>query len=231
MTDCERVGRYILYQTAGEYRFSADSLLLAPFASAAKGDAIADLCAGSGVAGFSALDKIGGEGRVDFYEINPVFCRLIERAAEENGISDRCGVLEGPLQGRATAAGKYDFVLCNPPYRAAARTALPGGEAERRAYYRAAAKTECALCFSELADAVRRILKAGGKFAFCYPIDRMSEAFAALETRGLAVKRVRFVCAAAGKAPYLFLAEAKKGAKPGLVAEPTVVLDDKEKTK
>ena len=65
-------------------------------------------------------------------------------------------------------------------------------------------------------------LRDGGAFCLVHRTERIAEIFAALRGAGLEPKRLRFVAFDPDSPPSLFLAEARKGARPGLAAEPTL---------
>ena len=66
-------------------------------------------------------------------------------------------------------------------------------------------------------------LKFGGRLALCNRADRLAEVLYTLKEGGLEPKRVQFVRGKAGAKPYLLLAEAVKGARPGTEILPDVV--------
>ena len=45
---------------------------------------------------------------------------------------------------------------------------------------------------------------------------------------GLEPKRLQLVQSKPGKAPYLFLLECRRGGKPGLAVEPTLIITDEQ---
>ena len=213
----EQVGRYCVFQSEGEYKFSADSLLLARFARVRPGERAADLCAGCGVVGMRALSD-EPSATCDFFELNPRLCDLIRAAIDENGLSGRCAVFPGRVQdAQRERYGAYTLLLANPPY-------FPARESTED-FYRAAARTECALALSELTDTAARLLAPGGVFALCHRADRAAEVIAALEGRKLAVKRLQFAASGRDKPPYLVLIEAKKGARPGVRVLPALITE------
>ena len=69
-----------------------------------------------------------------------------------------------------------------------------------------------------------RLLRSGGRFCLCQRPQRLAEVFAALRGAGLEPKRLRLVQHDAVGAPGLVLLECRRGGKPGLRAEPTLLL-------
>ncbi|MBR0063151.1 MAG: tRNA1(Val) (adenine(37)-N6)-methyltransferase, partial [Oscillospiraceae bacterium] len=76
----------------------------------------------------------------------------------------------------------------------------------------------------DVADAAARLLGDGGRFAFVYPAQRLSEAMTALTLRRLEPKRLRLVQARLDARPSVFLMECVKSGRPGLVVEPALIL-------
>ena len=74
-----------------------------------------------------------------------------------------------------------------------------------------------------MADCAARLLRDGGKFFLCHRPEHLSRVFCALSAAGLEPKRLRFVKKSPQAAPWLFLCEAQKGRKPGLVILPDLL--------
>lgn len=220
----EQLGKYCVFTATGEYAFSVDSLLLARFSAVKERERVADICAGNGVVGYAAAEAETPQV-LDFYELNPTACILLEMAVKENGLNG--AVYQGDIIKTSVArAGQYDCVLCNPPYYKATKTPLPQGEAERNQYYRDAAKTECAVTLEEVIASANRLLAGDGRLCMCVRMERLGEACALLEGKKMPVKRLQLVRAKKGDAPYLALIESKKGAKSGLTALPVLTIGE-----
>jgi tRNA1Val (adenine37-N6)-methyltransferase len=119
--------------------------------------------------------------------------------------------------------GRYQLVISNPPY-----FPVTGGESGSPA--RNAQRLEKSASLDYVADAAARLLGDGGRFAFVYPAQRLSEAIAALTVRRLEPKRLRLVQARADARPSVFLMECVKSGKPGLTVEPALVLRNADGT-
>lgn len=96
-----------IYQEKGLFAFSMDSVLLAAYGKA-KGDML-DLGCGSGFLAMAAYDEAKSVTAVD---IEPRAVELLEKSAEENGMSMeiRCGDF------RTLDLGIYDTIWTNPPF-------------------------------------------------------------------------------------------------------------------
>ena len=83
------IDNLIIYQDTDLYRFTSDSILLSRFATAKRGEFIADLCSGSGIVGlhYLALNK-DKNLTVDLYEMQDELYSLSKRSIEENNLAD-----------------------------------------------------------------------------------------------------------------------------------------------
>ena len=93
------VSDIIVYQDDELYTFTSDSILLSLFAVAKKGEVVADFCAGSGVVGlnFYALNQ-NLVNSITFFEVQSSLYELCKKSVEDNGLSDKCSVINTKLQ-------------------------------------------------------------------------------------------------------------------------------------
>ena len=195
-----------------------DTLLLAHFAAGRVRGRGLDLGCGQGfLAILTALRRPGLE--IEGLERFPEPAALAEENARRAGLT--LPVTLGDAEALSVDLhGKYDFVLCNPPYfrpgtgktapdpaRAAARTGTEGG---LRAFLRGAFLA----------------LRTGGKLFVCFPAGEGAALFSALEQNRLALKRLRPVYPGPDKPAYLFLAEAVREGGAGMTLLPPLFLRD-----
>ena len=95
---------------------------------------------------------------------------------------------------------------------------------DRRRALAARMEGDCAL--EDWCAAAGRLLKNGGRFALVHRPERLCDLFAALRSAGLEPKRLRMVQHDAAGVPGLVLLECRRGGKPGLRAEPALLLYD-----
>ena len=69
------------------------------------------------------------------------------------------------------------------------------------------------------------LLQFGGRFCICHRPERLADIVTAMRAHDLEPKRLRLVQHREGEAPFLLLMEGRKGAKPHLTAEPTLILE------
>jgi tRNA1(Val) A37 N6-methylase TrmN6 len=200
------------------YRFTSDSVLLTRFASAKKGDRVADFCAGCGIVGFHfyALNKDKNIS-VTLFEMQESLLSLAKKTIKLNGFTNFSCVL-GKLQDIPSEyRERFSLVLCNPPYERA-DTGF-----DNESYEKAVCRKEITVTLDEIACAAAKNLKFGGRFALVNRADRVAEVCYTLKKYGLEVKKLQFVSGKAGAKPYLLMVEAVKGGKPCCELLPTVV--------
>lgn len=216
----EPLGAGIVALTTKLHGFGADAVLLADFASPRQGERLCDLCAGCGIV--SLLWCRRGPFDVDAVELRPEAASLARRAAEENRLGS-LHVLEADLRTLPHSInGSYDLVACNPPYRP-----MDSGPASVLPEQRDA-RFESACTLQDAVASGSRLLKNGGKLCLCHRPERLADLLALMRASGTEPKRLRFAQYRPDSAPWLVLAEGKKGAKPGLRVEPSLLLYDRE---
>jgi tRNA1(Val) A37 N6-methylase TrmN6 len=113
-------GRVQLLQPARGYRVAIDAVLLAAAVDAAPGQRILDLGAGVGAVGLCLAARLPDCSVVGI-ELQPALADLAERNANLNGMADRLRTVVHDLAKPLPAAlGRFDHVVTNPPYLAAA---------------------------------------------------------------------------------------------------------------
>lgn len=204
-----------LYEGEG---VQTDALALADFAGAARACRAADLGCGCGILLLLLGDMLPAV-RLDGVEIRPGAAAMAEENLRRNGFSGRCRISVGDLRAVALEKNAYDLVVSNPPYFAPGR-GLSSPDADK-----AAMRQECATV-EELCAAAAPLLRHGGRFCVVYRPERLYELMCAMDSAGLAPKRLRFVQGRAEIAPCLVLLEGRKGGRAGLRIEPPLILND-----
>ena len=213
-------GALRLYQPRRGYRFSVEAVLLARFAAARPAARVLELGAGCGVVAliYAALAR---PREVVALEIQPALAALIARNAALNGLGMVRAVCADLRSRRALdAAGGFDLVLANPPFRARSsgrESPLPG---------RRLARGETAARLEDFAAAAARHARHGGRAAFVFAAARSAELISALRARRLEPKRIRFVHPYAAASASTVLVEARKGGGVEVEVEPPLVMYD-----
>jgi len=113
-------GRVRLLQPARGYRVAVDAVLLAAAVDAMPGERVLDLGAGVGAVGLCVAARLPG-CRIVCIELQAVLAELAERNANLNGMAERVQTVVHDLaQPLPADLGRFDHVVTNPPYLAAA---------------------------------------------------------------------------------------------------------------
>ena len=203
------------------FRPGTDSFLLSSLPRLKPGMKVCDLGCGTGLLGLLLLQR-QPDLHVTGVEIQPPAIHLAEKAAVENGLTDRLTFRMEDLRETALPANSFDLVVCNPPYYPAGSGRLPAGGALRTA------RSEESCTLEDLCRAAARLLPWSGHFCLVHKPQRLTDLCCALRGRGLEPKRLRFVCKTAGAAPSLLLLDACRGGKPGLAVEAPLILQNSD---
>jgi len=200
------------------FKLGTDSVLLADFTKPGRAKRILDMGCGAGVLTVLTAYK-APNAQVLGIEIQPESAQVCRENMSANGF-DPENILLGDLREHRSLfqAGSFDLVVSNPPYF----TEKSGFTAPDEK--RATARDERSLSMDELCKAAGYLVKWGGAFTVVHRPERLSELFCKLTKYGLEPKRLRLVSHKANTAANLILVEARRGGKPGLTIEPTLIL-------
>ncbi len=212
------VQNWQIIQSEAAFRFSLDAVLLAHFANVrAQGSAV-DLGTGTGAIALFLLMR--GIARVSGLDNNPDLVAMATRTAALNGLTDRLAFVCADVKEiqASYAAGAYDLVTANPPYR------LPGSGRISPVSAVAQARHETTAGLKDFVSAAAFLLRNRGRLAMIHLPERLTDICAALRTAGLEPKRMRFVHPFSDRPAKMVLIEAVKGVKPGLAVLPPLMI-------
>lgn len=216
-------GGLTVIQPRRGYRFSVEAILLARFVRPRAGARILELGAGCGVVALiiAALFK---PKEVVAVEVQPAMVALIRRNAELNGLGEVRAVCADIRRSRLAglAAGTFDLVVANPPFRAEGR----GRESPDLG--RRIARGAGGAGISDFASAAARYTRFGGTAAFVFSAAQSVELLSLLRSHELEPKRIRFVHARADAEASVVLVEAKRGGGVEVKVEPPLLLYERE---
>jgi tRNA1Val (adenine37-N6)-methyltransferase len=207
-----------LVQPEGGYRFSLDSLLLASFVNATRGQRGVDLGCGCGVVALALLLRQPGL-RLAGIELNPYSVQAAKENAAILHLTDKLTIVQGDVADWRPER-VVDFVVANPPYRKLGKGRASAEEPRRNARF------EGAGTFAGFARCAAVALKTRGRFAFVHLPERLPGLMADLAGAGLVPKRMRLVHGKADQDARMVLVETVKAASQGLRVEPPLILHE-----
>lgn len=221
MERCDRLAGtgWLLYYDDHLFPPGTDSFLLSAYPKLKPGLRVCDLGAGTGLLGLLLLRR---QRLLDVtgVELSAAALALAEKNAAENGLAERLRFLHADLRrmSELPQAGRFDLVICNPPYFSVGSGAA-APDAERHS-----ARAEVTCTLADVCRAGAFLLRWGGRFCLVYRPDRLTDLLVTMRSAGLEPKRLRAVQKTAGSAPSLLLVEGRRGGRPGLSPEPPMIL-------
>ena len=207
------------FAQSDHFKFGTDSVLLGNFINLSGAKKAVDLGCASGVISLLMLSR-NDRLHVTGLEIDEAAASLARENMEHNGLSDRCDIICGDIKNcRALLpSGGFDVVVSNPPYFP---VESGGVSPDPR---RAAARGEVECTLEDLCTAAAYLCRWDGKVAFVHRQERLSELLCAMTKHGIEPKRMRLVCHLADSAPSLVLVEGRRGGRPGMKIEPSLII-------
>lgn len=201
------------------HRFGTDAMLLSHFAMTCAGESVCELGTGCGAIALR-LAAGGRPASVHGVDVQPAAVALAQLGADRfDGTPTPTFAVADWRDPRSVApAGTYRRVVCNPPYFPAHSGPTNADEAT------AIARHEQADTLDSLCAAAAWLLQSGGRFCLCHRPERLCDVLTALRAHHLEPKRIQAVQKRCDTAPWLFLLEAKKDARPGIDWLPPLVL-------
>lgn len=200
----EAIGGGLAVAVDAHCRVSEDGLLLARFAAPTSQDIVCDLGTGNGIIPLWWCRR-DPPAHITAVEREPAFATLAHMAIDRYELRERITVIEADWNDTEAmpTAGTMTLVTCNPPYFPFGAS-RPSPDKLRNA----ARQEDDPAMLSRLCRAAKRLLAENGRFCLCHRPERLEDVFAALRGAGLTPRRLQFVQARDGAAPWLFLLEA-----------------------
>lgn len=219
-TKIEDVGGGVKICVSAEHTFGTDAFLLSHFARPKASDIACDLGSGCGVIPLLWFRGENAPRHVDAVDIREQAVEQMKISMELSGLGERFEPVLADmrdLKGRLGFGG-YGLVTCNPPYKTVGTGVMSKSETDKIARH----ETLCTI--DDCCAAASRLLRFGGRFCVCQLTERLADVIEAMRRHKLEPKRLRFVQKDKDSAPWLVLVEGKRGSKPFLSAEPTLLL-------
>lgn len=205
------------------FRPGTDTFLLSSLPRLKPGLKVCDLGCGTGLLGILLLQRERAL-HVTGLELQEAAVRLGQRAVEENALQGSLTIRQGDVRQvkELFPAGRFDLVVCNPPYYDVRSGKLSQRDALR------AARSEVSCTLEDVCRAASFLLRWGGSFCLVHKPERLTDVLVTLRRQSIEPKHLRFVCATAAAAPSLFLLEGRRGGNSGLTIEPPLILQTED---
>lgn len=210
----EHLGKGIYAVISPSHGFGTDALLLADFAAPKSRDRVCDMGTGCGIIPLAIMRNFSPAFLCGI-EIQPLGAEQFRKGIEKSGLSEKMQVMNCDIRDKKSlpAAGSFDVVTMNPPYKGAGA----GIESEKGAEKIARHETMCTA--DDVCAAASYLVRYGGRVCFCYRPERLCEIICKMSSYKIEPKRIRFVSKNSQCEPWLVLIEGRKGGKPGVRVE------------
>jgi tRNA1Val (adenine37-N6)-methyltransferase len=200
------------------YRFSTDPVLLSDFATIRRGDDVVDLGSGSAVIAL-IVARAHPTVSVLALELQAGQVARAQKSIFLNGLQDRIQMRQHDIRSVPSELhGRFDHVLCNPPFRPLGQGRCSQGDERARSRHEISGGLEAFVAASAL------LLRHGGVLSMIHLAERSAELMTAMNQYGLACKRLRYVHSRPGQSARLVLVEGRKGGGAGVAVEAPLYL-------
>lgn len=219
----ERLSDDISIAVSDEHTFGTDAVLLSYFAKPKYKDKALDMGTGCGIIPLLWLRDSRQTG-IHCLDIQQNAFEQVKNSIEHNLLGDRLTPHLCDLRNiqEEFSAECFTLVTINPPYKPI-NTGIESLDESARI-----ARHEVCCNIEDAVKAAAYLLTYSGRFCMCHRPERLVDALDMMRKYKLEPKRLRFVVDKTGEEPFLFLVEGKKGAKPFLRVEPTLVIKNEE---
>lgn len=219
----ERLSDDISIAVSDEHTFGTDAVLLSYFAKPKYKDKALDMGTGCGIIPLLWLRDSRQTG-IHCLDIQQNVFEQVKNSIEHNSLGDRLTPHLCDLRNvkEEFSAECFTLVTMNPPYKPI-NTGIESLDESARI-----ARHEVCCNIEDAVKAAAYLLTYSGRFCMCHRPERLVDALDMMRKYKLEPKRLRFVVDKTGEEPFLFLVEGKKGAKPFLRVEPTLVIKNSE---
>lgn len=208
-----------------EHTFGTDTILLADFSMPKKHEFAVEFGTGCGAIPLYWCSMVQVKSVIAI-DIQLAACSQLIRSIKLNHIENIIKVINADIRNpiKDIPLHSCDLVVCNPPYK------VTGGGLVNDNDHRRIARHEHECTIDDVSKAAARLLNFGGRLCICQRMERLCDVMDSMRKSGIEPKKIRFVQQRTSSAPKLFLIEGKKGAKPGMVALPTLLIENNDRT-
>ena len=197
------------------HTFGTDAFLLTGFCRYREKDLVCDLGTGCGIIPL-LMQRHRPPKQIWAVDIQPDAIEQLRLGIEKSGVRNIEPICADLRELPMLPAGQFDLVTCNPPYKAA-NSGIQSADAQRQT-----ARHETAGDIRDICAAASRLLQYHGRFCLCCRPERLADVICAMRENRIEPKRLRMVSKTPETAPWLFLLEGRKSAKPFMQIEPAL---------
>lgn len=210
---------YDIIQHPGKFCFGMDAVLLSSFVTAKKGEKVLDFCTGTGVIPILLKAKTEGDHFTGL-ELQPDVADMASRSVSMNALEGDIDIICGDLKNAEAyfAPASFDVITCNPPYM------IAGDGLVNPEDTLALSRHEVGCTLDDVLAAVKKCLKAGGRFYMVHRPFRLAEILKKMSDIGLEPKALRVVYPYVDREPNMVLIEGRRGGKPGMKVLPPLII-------
>ncbi len=208
-----KVGLYVCRTDV--HTFGTDAFLLTGFCRYREKDLVCDLGTGCGIIPL-LMQRHRPPKQIWAVDIQPDAIEQLRLGIEKSGVRNIEPICADLRELPMLPAGQFDLVTCNPPYKAA-NSGIQSADAQRQT-----ARHETAGDIRDICAAASRLLQYHGRFCLCCRPERLADVICAMRENRIEPKRLRMVSKTPESAPWLFLLEGRKSAKPFMQIEPAL---------
>lgn len=210
--------RYI-YQYEDGFKFSLDSILLAEFVDNLKDNKkVLDMCSGNCAVPLILSTK--SKCLIDAVEIQESIYELANMSINLNKLENQIHVYNEDINSFNTSL-VYDIITCNPPFFKINENSLINNNELLRI-----ARHEIHINLETIFKMSYKYLKDGGYLYIVHRASRLDELIEYGLKYKIPVKKVQLIKTGKDKLPSIVLIKAKKNARPGLVINDIVNIDN-----
>lgn len=212
--EIESLGDGFFVAVSKEHRFGTDSFLLSEFSKIKHSDVVADFGTGCGIISILLYKKYRPK-KIVAIDILESACFLAKKSVMLSNLKDRIDVVRCDVKKLGTEYNcKFNKIVCNPPYKAIDSGKLSSSKVDK------IARHETKLTIDNVCKKAADLLQFQGSLFMSGRVERLSEIVLTMNKYSLEVKTLQFCAKDKNSAPWLFLVEGRKGAKPFLKVLP-----------
>lgn len=225
----EPLGNGVEIIVSDMYHFSTDTILLADFSKVKSTDFAVELGTGCGTMPL-LWTREHSVREIIAIDIQSQCIDMLTRSINHNVNNERsnclcikplCADLKD-LKGKIEF-GKYNVVVCNPPYK------LSGSGIKNPDEEKLLARHEESCTLDDVCAAAAHLLQFSGRFCICQRPERLTDVMMSMRQFDIEPKRLRFVQQRKDKEPKLFLLEGRyKGKRGFMQVMPTLFIEDEQ---